>query len=458
MYAEKIPPHDLEAEEAVLGSLLVDGESIVKVAHFLRPEDFYREKNRWCYEGCLALFQRGEAVDQATIGHELARQNRLEEVGGYAHLSRLVAAVPTSVHVEHYARIVSRTAIMRRLIQAASEIAAIGYEGAADVETALNRAEDTLFRLRAGRFTRDFAHLREVLDQFLEESASAAFAGPLERGTAPVLTNLGPLDQLLGGLQRSDLAILAARPSLGKSALALNIAHNAAATYGATVAFFSLEMSREQLALRLLSSATNINSHQLRRHLYTEAEERRLVDAVGRLSSLPFYLDDTPLMSIVEVRSKARRLHMEHGVDLIVLDYLQLLQGTNGRGENRVQEISEISRSLKALARDLNVVVLAVSQLSRAVELRPSHRPMLSDLRESGSIEQDADVVMFIYREDYYVTEQEWMQRFPDREFPRNTAEIIVAKHRHGPVGTVQLHFDNRVATFSALPPAPEEG
>ncbi|MBI4232940.1 MAG: replicative DNA helicase [Chloroflexi bacterium] len=452
MYAEKLPPHDPAAEEAVIGSLLVDGEAIAQVASFLKAEDFYGEKNRWCYEACLALWERREAINQVTLAHELARLRRLDELGGQAYLSHLVAGVPTSVHIEHYARIVQRTSTLRQLIRAASEIARLGYEGPADVEGALNHADDLLFRLRTGRPGRDFVHIREVLDRYLEESAAIAAGGPIERGVAPIPTGFTDLDQLLGGLQRADLIILAARPSLGKSALAINMARNAAGV-GATVAIFSLEMSREQLALRLIASEAAVDGHHLRLGLYSEAEEKRIMDAVGLLSDLPIYIDDSPLASIVEIRAKARRLHLVRRTDLIILDYLQLVAGGNGRMENRVQEISEISRSLKGLARDLNVPVLAISQLSRAVEMRPSHLPQLSDLRESGSIEQDADVVAFIYREDlYFKDEEEWDRRFPDRKYPKNIAEIIVAKHRHGPVGNINLYFRDRLARFENLP------
>ena len=451
MYVERVPPHDLEAEEAVLGSLVIDGEAILKISPFLRSQDFYRDRNRWCYEACLELFRRSEAIDQATIGHELARLNRLEEVGGHAFLSQVAAVVPTSVHVEHYARIVQRTSVMRQVIGAAGEIAALGYEDDSDVEATLSRAEDILFRVRTGRSSREFIHIREVLDKFLEDTAGVG--GALERGLAPIPSGFSVVDQILGGLHRSDLIIVAGRPSMGKSSLAMNIVQSAA-EFGATAAVFSLEMSRDQLVLRLLSGETGVPSHSLRLGMYSEADERRVVGAVGALSDLPIYIDDNPLSTVVDVRSKSRRLHLERGLDLIVVDYLQLIEGGNGRSQNRVQEIGEITRALKALARDLNVPVVAVSQLSRAVEMRPSHRPQLSDLRESGSIEQDADVVMFIYRDDKYVSEEEWDQRHPDRPYPRNIAEIIVSKHRHGPVGTVRLHFRDEVAQFTDLPVA----
>jgi replicative DNA helicase len=449
MYAEKIPPHDIEAEEAVIGSLVLDGQALVKVLSLLKPEDFYRDRNRWSYQACLSLFQRGEAIDQATLAHELARMNRLEEAGGSAYLGQLVATVPTPLHIEHYAQIVRRTSMSRQLIHAAEEIAAIGYQEAPDVETPLRRAEDVLLRMRTGRSSRDFVHIREVLDRYLQEEL-ALLGMPLERGVAPIPTEFPELEQLLGGLQRSDLVILAARPSLGKSSLALSIARNAAGR-GATVAIFSLEMAQDQVVLRLLAAEAGVDTHRLRLRLYTDPEHEALIRAVGVLSDLPIFIHDSPTLTAGEIRSRSRGLHMERGVDLIVVDYMQLIEGSDGRSQNRVQEVSEISRSLKTLARELKVPVLACSQLSRAVEARQSHRPQLSDLRESGAIEQDADVVMFIHREDRYSTEEEWERQHPDIPYPRNIAEIIVAKHRHGPVGSIRLRFEDRTAQFVRL-------
>ena len=447
MYAERLLPHDIEAEEAVVGSLLIDGESILKVASFLKPSDFYREKNRYCYEASLNLFRRGEAVNQVTVAHQLSLDERLEEIGGGAYLSHLVSTVPTSVHIEYYGQIVSRTSAMRDLIDAAAQISAIGYGGTEDVGDTLGKAEQVLFRVRSGQPARDFVPIREVLDQYMEERA--AIAEPLSSAGTPVMTGFDSLDELLGGLHRSDMVVLAARPSLGKSALAVNMAVNAAKT-GASVGIYSLEMSREQLALRMLASEAGVSAQLLRLGLYTEAEERAIIDSIGSLSELPLYVDDSPLQGIVEMRSKARRLFLERGLDLLVVDYLQLIQGGGSGRENRVQELSEITRSLKGLARDLHIPLLAISQLSRAVETRQSHRPQLADLRESGSIEQDADVVMFIYREDIYQTEEEWLSKTPDRPYPKNIAEIIVLKHRHGPVGNVKLLFRDRVVRFES--------
>ena len=452
MYVEKLPPHSVEAEEAVVGSLLIDGETFLRVQPLLKPGDFYREKNRWCYEACQNLYGRDEAINELTVAHEINRLGRLDDIGGPSYLSYLVSIVPTSVHAEHYARIVSRSSTLRRLINAAGEIADIGYEGPADVEDALTQAEGVLFRIRSGRERRDFVSLRDVLDTYLEQTTTAALA-PLGQHEGPVPTGFRDLDRLLGGLQRSDMVVLAARPSLGKSALALNIGRYAAGQ-GSRVAVFSLEMGREQLAMRLLASEAGVDSHRLRLHLYNEMEEHRIHESVGALSDLPVWIDDTPLVTIVEIRSKVRRLHAEvGGLDLVLVDYMQLAAGGSGRPENRVAEMGEISRSLKGVARDLKVPLIAVSQLSRDIERRErdGRRPRLSDLRESGSIEQDADVVAFIYREDKAYSEEEWARRFPERPYPHNVAEIIVEKHRHGPVGRVELYFNERLARFENL-------
>ena len=451
MYAERVLPHDIEAEEAVIGALLIDGDAIHQIAPALRPGDFYRERNRWCYEAALELSQRPEAIDLATLGHEMARLSRLEEAGGYEYLSQLSATVPTSVNVEYYAQIVQRTSVMRQLVHAASGIANLGFENGSNVEETLTRAEDLLFRLRGTGTGRDFVHIREVLDRYLEDSAQAT-AGLLGQSATPIPTGFGDLNQILGGLQRSDLLILAARPGLGKTALALSIARNAA-RLNATVAMFSVEMSREQLGQRLLASEARVPSWKLRQHLLADSEERRVVDSTGMLSDLPIYIDDTPMLSVMDLRSKARRLHLERNVDLIIVDYLQLMQGTDTRANaNRVQEVSEISRALKAVARELNVPVLALSQLSRAVEGRPSHRPQLSDLRDSGSIEQDADVVMFIYRADFNFTREDWEARFVNQPYPENVAEIIISKHRHGPLGSIHLQFEEQFVRFINMP------
>lgn len=448
MYAEKLPPHDPDAEEAVVGSLLIDGEAINKISPLVKAEDFYRERNRWCYEACQSLYRRGEAIDQISVARELSLHERLNEVGGPAYLSHVVSAVPTSVHIEYFARIVNQTATMRRLIQAAGEIASIGYADAPDVEVAMQQAEELLFQVRNTHTVRDFISIREVLDQYLENTAGL---DPMDRGAAPIPTGFADLDSALGRLQRGDLIILAARPALGKSTLAMNIARNAAGQ-GAVAAVFSLEMSREQLALRLLSAEAEVDSHLLRLGLLGETATHRVMTSIGELSDLGIYMDDSPAQSVLDMRSKVRRLHTERGVDLLVVDYLQLIAGrSDSRGENRVQELSEITRQLKAMARDLNVPVIALSQLSRSIEQRPDHYPQLSDLRESGSIEQDADVVAFIHREDKYYTEDQWAERNPTEQYPENLAQLIIAKNRHGPTNTIHLYFRGNFMRFENL-------
>jgi replicative DNA helicase len=455
LVAEKLPPHDVEAEEAVVASLLVDSEAIYRVAPILKPEDFFREKNAWAYEACLALFDRNEAINQVTVAHELARRERLEELGGAAYLSRLVAELPTAIGVEHYAQIVKRDAIYRQLVQRSAQIAQMAYQGGPDLESALTRAEGLILTLRGGERLRDFVHIREVLDEYWEQAGAEA-EGPRFQGH--VLTGFIPLDTLLGGLKRSDLIILAGRPSLGKTSLGLNVARNAAVGQGARVAIFSLEMAAEQLAQRLLATESEVDSTRLRLGEHTEREERRLMHALGTLAQAEIYVDDTPVLGMTEIRGKALRLHREKGLDLVIVDYLQLIHG--GRTDNRVQEISYISRALKELARELEAPVIAVSQLSRAPELRTPHIPQLSDLRESGSIEQDADVVAFIYREDVYVGREQWQASHPEASgdtYPAGIAQIIVAKHRNGPTGTVSLRFRQRIARFDDLEARKEE-
>ena len=454
MYAERLPPHDIQAEEAVIGSILIDGDALSRAAQFVRPTDFYGEKNRWCFDAFNALFNRSEAINQVTVAHELSLHDRLEEIGGTAYLAHLVMVVPTSVHVEYYARIVQRTSIMRQLIDVGGRIAGIGYDGAADSDEALTRAEDLLFRIRAGRGSGDFIHIRDVLDTYMEESA--ALHGPDVAHISPVPSGFQGIDNLLGnGMQRSDMIVLAARPSLGKSTLAFNIGRAAAAS-GNSVGIFSLEMSRDQIGMRLLASESDVDSYRIRIGLLSSNEEAQLLDAIGVLSDMPMYIDDTPIQTIMDMRGKARRLQAERGLDLVVIDYLQLIGG-GGRIDNRAQEMGEISRSIKAMARDLDVPVIACSQLSRAIEQRPNHRPLLSDLRESGSIEQDADVVAFIHREDVYVSREDWEKRNPTEPYPQNIAEIIFAKHRNGPVGTVPLYFRSDLVRFESLEAAAME-
>ena len=454
MQSDRLPPHDIESEEAVIGSLLVDSDAVPRIAGFLEPDDFYRERNRWCYEACIDLFQRREALDQISVAHELERTGKLADVGGTAYLGHLVEILPTSVHVEYYGRIVQRTSTMRRLIRAASDISEIGYEEDADIEVALSRAEDVLFRIRSSTGTRDFVPLSESLDPFLEQTSPLTDLDGADG--RPIGTGFKDLDDLLGGMGRSDMIVLAARPSVGKTMLALNLARNAAAGAGigpgATVGIFSLEMGKEQVALRLLSAEARVNMHNLRMRLLSEQEQTRVVDSIGVLSDFSIFIDDTPIQSVAEMRSKARRLQMEHGLDFVVIDYMQLILGSSRRSENnRAQEVSEISRSIKGMARDLHVPVLALSQLSRAIEHRTSHRPMLSDLRESGSIVQDADVVIFIHREDKFTTEEEWVRDHQGQIYPRGLAEMIVAKHRNGPTGSIELSVSDAHGRFRSV-------
>ncbi|MFC1977142.1 replicative DNA helicase [Chloroflexota bacterium] len=452
MYSEKLPPHDIDAEEAVIGSLLIDGTAIYKITAFLQQPDFYHEQNQWLYGACLSLYQRNEAINQITIAQELDRQKKLEACGGAAYLSHLVSIVPTSLDIEHYAQIVYRLAISRRLIEAARRIEAIGYEADPDVDVSLGKAEDVLFRLRHGQSPRDFVHIRQVLDKYFEEAGPSPAPGEegYKEALPYVLSGFTGLDELLGGFQHSDLVIIGGRPSMGKTSLALNIARNAAMDQGACVAMFSLEMARDSLVWRLLSSESGVNLSRIRLGLHTEEEERRIMEAAGRLSEASIYIDDTPQLRMVEMRGKARRLHQEHHIDLIILDYMHLMQ-SDSRIENRVQELSFLSRSLKGLARDLDVPVLALSQLSRASEFRASHVPQLSDLRESGSIEQDADVVIFVNREElHYPTREAWELEHPDKQFPP-PSDIIVAKHRNGPIGQIHLRFVTRMTRFENI-------
>jgi replicative DNA helicase len=450
MAEEKLPPHDIEAEEAVIGSLLIDPDAILKVAVSLKAEDFFSETNGVIYQACFSLYQRNEAINQITVAHVLMRQDKLEQIGGAAFLSHLISNVPTSLHVEYYAQIVSNTALMRRLIAAAGQIEALGYKGEPDVEASLSKAEDILFQVRMRREPRDFIPIRDALGQYFEEAGSST--APREGEIPHILTGFAALDDFLGGLQRSDLIVLAARPSLGKTSLALNIARNAAINQKACVALCSLEMSREAVVQRLLASESGVDSRKVRLGRFGEKDEIKIMEASGVLSEAPIYVDDSPQLRALDIRSKVRRLHFERNIDLIIVDYLQLIQG-DGKNETRVQEISKITRALKTLARELNVPILAVSQLSRAVEWRASHVPQLADLRESGSIEQDADVVLFIYRDDMYFSAEDWskVHDIEKEPYPRGIADINIAKHRNGPLGQIKLRFLSRTAKFDNL-------
>ncbi len=450
--SEKLPPHDINAEEAVIGSLLIAGSAIYQIATLLQPSDFYHEPNQWLYEACLSLYQRNEAINQITVAQELDRQGKLEPCGGVAYLSHLISIVPTSLDIEHYAQIVYRLSISRRLISAAQQIGAIGQQADPDVDASLSKAEDVLYKLRHGQSPRDFVHIRQVLDKYFEDADRSATPGTdgYQEALSYTLSGFTGLDELLGGFQHSDLVIIGGRPSMGKTSLILNIARNAAIEQGACVALFSLEMARDSVVWRLLSTESGVNLSRIRLGLHTEEEEKRIMEATGILSEAPFYIDDSPQLRVVEMRSKARRLYFERGINLIIVDYMQLMQG-DGRMENRVQEVSYISRSLKALARELDVPVLAVSQLSRASEFRASHAPQLSDLRESGSIEQDADVVVFVNRDElHYPNREAWELVHQGEQYPP-PADIIVAKHRNGPIGQISLRFVPKTARFENI-------
>ena len=447
---ERLLPHDIEAEEALLGSLLIDPDAILKVVTALKVDDFFDEMHAAIYGACLALYQRSEAINQITVAHELMRLDRLEHVGGAAYLSHLIGAVPTSLHAEYYGAIVERMSVMRKLIMAGGRIAAIGYEAGPEIDVSLSRAEDALFQVRMRENSRDFVSIRDVLDKYFDQAGRADDEGA--EGIHHVTTGYAGLDGLLGGLQRSDLIVLAARPSLGKTTLALDIARHAALQQNACVALFSLEMSAESVVQRMLAAQADVDLWQVRLGKFFEAEERKVMEASGALSETRIFVDDTPQAGTMTIRSKAKRLAFERQLDLVIVDYLQLIQG-EGRKETRVQELSQITRSLKLLARELDVPVIAVSQLSRAVEWRTSHLPQLADLRESGTIEQDADIVVFIYREDKYVTEEEWnrLHDIMGEPYPKGIADIIVGKHRNGPLGQIKLRFVDRSVRFDSL-------
>lgn len=457
MVKDTLPPYDQDAEEAVLGSLLIDSEAINEIVTIIGAEDFFIEQNQYVFSACHNLFNRDEAINQITVAQELVRLGKLDEAGGAAYLSHLVAIVPTSLHVRHYAEIVYRLSVMRRLISAAGQIEAIGYKADPDVDLALTRAEDIIFKLRSRQGKGEFIPINEALNIYFEESGKTDYGQDLQS----IKTGFMAIDNALGGLQRSELVILAARTSIGKTSLALNIARNAAVQQKACVAIFSLEMSRREIVQRMLSSEANIRSEHFKMGRFSDLEEKLLQrEIIPRLADTSIYIDDTPNMRISEIRSKAKRLHLKHSIDLVILDYIQLVRGDT-RNDNRVQELTEITQSLKALARELDAPILALSQLSRNIEHRQESKrqkqlvkPQLSDLRDSGSIEQDADVVMFIHRWDkIYPTEEDWIREFGDMvPYPRGLAEVIIAKNRNGPTGEVQLRFIQELTKFENSP------
>ena len=436
---DRMPPQNIEAEQAVLGAMLISKEAIAEAAQILNPVDFYREAHRIVYEAMLDLSNKNQAVDNLTVIEQLNKAGLLEKVGGIAFVTALANTVPTAANVIFYAKIVKEKSLMRRLINTATAIATMGYEDSEDADTIMDKAEKMILEIAANRKTSDFTPIKQiVIDTFSKIEGLYESKG----GLTGLSTGFKDLDHLTTGLQPSDLILVAARPSMGKTAFTLNIASHVAIKENKPVAFFSLEMSKEQLMQRMLCAEGLIESQRLRVGDLDEQDWQKLIAAADKFSKAPLYIDDTPGISIMELRSKARRLQQEKGLSLILIDYLQLMQGRNNKGsDNRQQEISEISRSLKSLARELNVPVIALSQLSRSVESRQIKKPMLSDLRESGSLEQDADIVMFLYREDYYNAETE----------NKNITDVIIAKHRNGPVDSIQLFFHKQFTKFADL-------
>ena len=436
---ERVPPQNIEAEQAVLGAMLIKKEAIAEVSQLLKPADFYREAHRIVYETMLELFNKNEAVDLITVTEQLRKNDLLEKAGGIAFVTSLANAVPTAANVEYHARIVEEKAQLRNLINSATEIAGMAYEASDDITDVMDKSEKMILEVAARQNSGSFVPIKEILmDTFSKIEKLYETKG----GITGLPSGFKDLDKLTSGLQPSDLILVAARPSMGKTAFTLNIAQHVAVHENKSVAFFSLVMSKEQLVQRMLCSEGGIDSQRLRVGELEENDWEKLINAADRLSRAPIYIDDTAGITVMELRSKARRLKAEHDLQLIVIDYLQLMQGRSSKNsDNRQQEISEISRSLKALARELNVPVIALSQLSRSVESRQVKKPMLSDLRESGSLEQDADIVMFLYREDYYDPETEH----------KNITDVIIAKHRNGPVDTVQLFFHKQFTKFADL-------
>jgi replicative DNA helicase len=427
-------PHSREAEEAVVGAVLINPEVYYDVAQFLAPEDFYIHRHKWIWEAFTRLHEQRIPLDLLTLSEELDKLGQLAEIGGPAYLTALVNQVPSSLNAESYGRIVEGHSIRRKMITAANQIAALAYNEESMVDTVMDEAEKAVFNVSERRLKHDVQPIRSVLSDYYDRIDELS-KRPDEFFGVP--TGFIDLDRMLSGLQPSDLLIIAGRPGQGKTGFLLSVAKNAALTHKKNVAIFSLEMSNEQVVQRLIAQETGIDSQRLRNGKLEEHEHDLFVHSIEVFSDTHIYLDDTPAITPLQLRTKCRRLHMEFGLDLVIIDYLQLMGGDT-RTDNRVQEVSYISRNLKVLARELNVPVLAAAQLSRAVEQRSDKRPVLSDLRESGSLEQDADIVMFIYRPDQY--EKDTVKQ--------NVAEIIVAKHRNGPVGSVELIFRNALAKF----------
>ncbi|MFZ2299887.1 MAG: replicative DNA helicase [Candidatus Moraniibacteriota bacterium] len=439
----RVPPHNLEAETSVLGSLMLDKDAIIKIADLLKVGDFYKDDHNLIYETMLALYEDHEPIDVLSLANKLEERGKLEQVGGSNYLASLVNSVPSATNVTHYAKVVQKKVLLRRLISAASDIVEMGYDESEDVQKLLDEAEQKVFAVSQKYIKQDFVPIKSILELAFNRIDELHKSDHAFRG---VQTHFSDLDNLLAGLQKSDLLIIAARPSIGKTTLALDIARQVGIHSKVPVGIFSLEMGSDQLVDRMIAAQAGVDLWKLRTgKLSSEGPNNdfeRISDAMGVLSEAPIFIDDSGSLNILEMRTMARRLQAEHKLGLIIVDYLQLMEGRSMKGsDNRVQEISEISRGLKQLARELNIPVIALSQLSRAVESRTDQVPKLSDLRESGSIEQDADVVMFLYREDRVK---------PDTQ-NKNIADIIIAKHRNGPIGKIQLYFDENSTTFKSL-------
>ena len=434
---QRIPPQNVEAEQAVLGAMMLDHNAVIAAMEKLTPNDFYREVHRTIFEAMEHLHHENKEIDVITLPEELRRMKKLDDVGGIEYILSLPNLVATAANIEYHANIVAEKALARNLITACTDLTAAAYDGEKEPEDLLDDAERKILQLSENKNRGDFSPVGAVVEETLDKITKLY---ENKAGLTGLPTGFRDLDRMTSGLQPSDLILVAARPSMGKTAFTLNIAQNVGVRQHKTVAFFSLEMSQEQLVQRILCQISHIDSQKLRTgQLNSDEEWTRLTDACDKLYQAPIYIDDTPGISVAEMRSKARRLKSEHGLDLIVVDYLQLMQGRNA--ESRQQEISEISRSLKALARELKVPLIALSQLSRSVESRQDKRPMLSDLRESGALEQDADIVSFLYREDYYDKETE----------NQHITEVILAKHRNGPVGSIKLYFKGEYTLFLNL-------
>lgn len=434
----KIPPHDIEAEQAVIGSMLTDKDSVISALEVLKPEDFYREDNKVIFEAILNLYNKADPIDIITLKAELVSLGKFEQIGGLEYLAQLPDKVPTTSNVEKYIKIVEEKSMMRTLIKTANELITLGYDGTQDVEDIMDSAEKKIFNIMQKKNQKGYSSIKDILvDSFtqLEELYNR------KQHITGVPTGFADLDYKTAGLHNSDLILVAARPAMGKSAFALNIAANAAVRAKVPVAIFSLEMSKEQMGNRILCSEAMVDSNKVRTGRVEDEDWSKLAMASGELSESEIFIDDTPGISVMEIRAKCRKMKLEKNIGLVVIDYLQLVQGSNKKVGSREQEISEISRSLKILAKEINVPVIALSQLSRAPEQRPDHRPMLSDLRESGAIEQDADIVMFLYRDDYYNEESE----------KKNIAEVIIAKHRAGSTGTVELLWLGNYTKFANI-------